>query len=101
MAPERPDSDDKIERLRQIAGKMRPRKPPHLQLIPLEYTGDEEPTKVDRPKTVPPRSLPARAAKATSDGWHATPKPVQFVAALTALVGALAALAQALAPLFR
>lgn len=86
-----PPVTDKIRRLRQIAERVSPRKPEEsLPLIPIEYTGEEEPTRVDqRPDTIPPRSLPARMAKGTADGWKATPRPVQVIAALTALVGAL------------
>lgn len=95
-----PPINSKIAHLRKIAQQMRP-KSSGLPLIPIEYTGDEEPTKVERPDTIPPRSLSQRVARGASDSWHTTPKPVQFVAALTALVGALAALAQALSPLLR
>lgn len=87
MAPP-PTSDENLKRLRAIADRIH--KPePSPQLISLDFM-DDEPTKIEqRPDTIPPKSLPARAAKGAADGWKATPRPVQIIAAVTALVGAL------------
>lgn len=93
-------SSDKLRKLRRIAGDLKSsKKPEGLPLIPIEYVGDEEPTKVEpRPDTIPPRSLPARAGAGVVAGWGSLPRPVQV---LLVVLGAITALAQALQPFIK
>lgn len=86
------------DKIRIAADKIRGPKKPELRLLPLDFVDTEAPTKVE---SLAPPSLPARVGKHAADGWKATPRPVQIIGSITALVAALTALAQVLAPLFK